>query len=134
MSKVMILGREPALWIAVVQAALGVLVGFGWQYLTAEQAALWISAINAALAVFMAVLVRPWPVPVFTNAATIVVTLLAAYGLDLSQPMVASLNFLLVTILTLIARGEVSPAPIAHLTGVLGDKVTTEPTSYRRAN
>lgn len=128
----LILGREPALWIAVLQSMLAIIVGFNWDGLNAEQAALWISATNAILGVFMAILTRPWSVPAFTTGITVIATLLAAYGLDLGQEMVGSINALLVAGLILIARGEISPAPYAHQTGVLGNKVTTEPNSYRR--
>lgn len=122
----LILGREPALWLAVVQAVLGILVGFQFDRLSAEQAALWLSATNAIIAVIMALATRPWAVTVFTNAFSILATLGAAYGLDLSQAMVASVNLALVAAVTLIARGEISPAPLAHQTGVLGNKVTTD--------
>lgn len=128
----LILGREPALWLAVVQAILAVLVGFQWDALTAEHAALWLSLTNALVAVVMAWLTRPIPVTVYTNAFAIAATLLAAYGFDLGQQWVASINLLIVAIATLIARGEISPAPYAHQTGVLGDKVTTEANTFRR--
>lgn len=122
----LILGREPALWLAVAQAVIGVVVGFGLDWLTAEQAALWMAFGNAVFGVMQAVLTRPWAVSAFTHTLAVVVTLGAAYGLDLSQAMVASVNLLLVSVLALIARGEISPAPYAFQTGVLGNKVTTD--------
>lgn len=122
-----IFGREPALWLAVIQAALGVLVGFQLDGLSAEQAAIWLSLTNALIAVVQALLTRPIAPTVFTNALAILATLGAAYGLDWGQELVASLNLLVVAVVTLIARGEISPAPDAHKTGVLGHKVTTGP-------
>jgi hypothetical protein len=116
----LILGREPALWLAVLQTFLAFLVGFQWDGLSAEQAALWLSATNAVIAVIMAVLTRPWSLSVFTNAFAILATLAAAYGLNMSQPMVASANALISAVVILIARGQISPTPEAAQTGVLG--------------
>lgn len=131
-SKMLILGREPALWLAVAQAVLGVVVGFGLDGLSAEQAALWMAFGNALFGVIQAILTRPWAVSVFTHAFAVLVTLGAAYGLDLSQPMVASINLVIVSVLALIARGEISPTPQAWQTGVMGNKVTTDPNQFRR--
>ncbi len=120
MNNRLIFGREPALWLAVVQAILAVLVGFGWDGLGAEQAALWLAATNAAMALGLAWLTRPIAPTVFTNMFSIAATLGAAYGLDIGQEMVASINLAIVAVATLIARGQISPAPEAEKTGVLG--------------
>ena len=122
-----ILGREPALWLAAIQAALALLVGFGFDWLSAEQAALWMVAVNAALGTVTAFLTRPVAPTIFTHVLAAVVGLVAAYGLDLNQELVAGLNGLIITIVMLISRAEISPALDAHKTGVLGNKVTTGP-------
>jgi len=122
-SKMLILGREPALWLAVAQAVLGVVVGFGLEGLSAEQAAIWMALGNAVFGVIQAVLTRPWAVSAFTHVLAVAVTLGAAYGLDFTQAMVASVNLLLVSVLALIARGEISPTPLAAQTGVLGERL-----------
>jgi len=132
MNNRLIFGREPALWMAALQALLGIIVGFHWDGLSAEQAALWLSAANAIVAVVMAWTTRPVAPTLFTNAFSIVATLTAAYGLDLGQELVGSINAAIVAVVILIARGEISPAPHAHQTGVLGDKVTTEASTFRR--
>lgn len=118
-------GREPALWLALLQSVLAIVVGFGVDGLSAEQAALWMTAFNALLGVVVALRTRPIGPTAFTHLVTVVVTLLAAYQLDLSQELVAGVNLLVLNILMLITRGEISPAEDAHKTGVLGDKVTT---------
>lgn len=128
----LILGREPALWLAVLQGFLAVVVGFQWDALNAEQAALWLAATNALIMVVMAWATRPIAPTIFTNAFSIIATLLAAYGLNLGQEMVGSINLAIMAVVVLIARGEISPTPYARQTGVLGDKVTTEPNTFRR--
>lgn len=119
------LGREPALWLAVLQSLLTIVVGFGMDGLSAEQAALWMMAFNAVLGVVVAIRTRPIAPTAFTHLVTVGATLLAAYQLDLSQELVAGVNLLVLNVLMLITRGEISPAEDAHKTGVLGDKVTT---------
>lgn len=126
-----IFGREPALWLAIVQAALGVVIGFGFSWLSAEQAALWMVVVNALLGVWTAFLTRPIAPTAFTHLLAVGATLLAAYGLDLSQGMVTSINGLIIAVVMLISRGEISPAEDAHKTGVLGDKVTTGPSTAK---
>lgn len=120
-----IFGREPALWLAALQAVLTVFVGFGLDGLNAEQASLWVALVNVGIGVVMAWSVRPISPVVFTTAFSTVATLGAAYGLDMSQEMVASINLAIVAVVTLLARGQVSPTPDAPQTGVLGSKVTT---------
>jgi len=118
-------GREPALILAVVQSVLTLVVGFQLDWLTAEQAALWMVVVNAIAGAITAWFTRPIAPTVFTHLFTVIATLLAAYGLDLSQEVLAGLNALAVSVLMLLSRGQVSPAGDAHQTGVLGHKVTT---------
>ena len=119
-----IFGREPALWLAVIQAVLNVFVGFQWEALSATQASLWMAAINAVLGAVTAWMVAPVTPVLLTTAFSAVATLLAAYKLHLSQEMVASINLVIVTVVTLITRGQISPVLDAPRTGVLGDRVT----------
>jgi hypothetical protein len=120
------LRREPALWLAAIQSVLTIIVGFSWSGLNATQAALWISLVNAVIAIAQAILTRPVAPTVFTNAFAVAATLLAAYGLHLSQEMVASINAAIISMVILVARAQISPAPDASRTGVLGNKVVTE--------
>jgi len=120
-------GREPALWLGLIQAFVTLLVGFQFDWLSPGQASIWMSVVNALVAVVLAIRVRPVMPAVYTSAITIVATLLAAYGLHLSQELVASVNGLAVAFLFFWTRGQVSPEEDAHKTGVLGNKVTTGP-------
>lgn len=122
-----ILGREPALWLAGIQAFIAFLVGFQFSWLSAGQAAVWMAVVNAIFGTITAIMTRPVAPTLFTHLLAVLATLLAAYGLHLSQELVAGLNGLIVAIVMLVVRGEISPAPEAHLTGVLGNKVTTGP-------
>jgi hypothetical protein len=116
------LRREPALWLATLQALLAALVGFKFDWLSAEQAALWVSLINVAIGAVMAWRTRPIAPSLYTTAFSVGVTLLAAYGLDVTQEMVGFINMAIVSVVTFLARGQISPEEDAHKTGVLGSK------------
>lgn len=103
--------REPALWIAVISAALGLVATFGLSWLSAGQAALIVAAINAVAAAVTAWRVRPIAPSVFTGAAGAVIALAGGYGLHLSQPTIGAVNTLVIAVLALLTRGQVSPVP-----------------------
>lgn len=111
-----IFGREPALVVAVIAAALSVVVSFGWPGLTAEQAGLWIVAVNAGLGVVTAILTRPIAPAAFTYFIGSAATLVAAYGFSVPQATLAAVNGLVVAVLVLLMRGQVSPqaSPVSN--------------------
>jgi len=121
-----IFGRDPALWLAAIQAVLSILVGFQWDSLSATQASLWMAAINAVLTVVTAWMIAPVSPVVYTGLFSALAALGAAYGLHLSQEMVGSVNVAVVAVLTLITRAQISPVLDASKTGVLGDRVTAK--------
>lgn len=104
-----IFGREPTLLVASLASALSVLVGFHFDWLTAEQAAMIVAAINAVLGVVNAVAVRPIAPAAFTYLVGAVAALAAAYGLNIGQEMVGSINALVLSVLMFLTRGQVTP-------------------------
>jgi hypothetical protein len=116
------LRREPALWLATLQAVLAAIVGFKFDWLSAEQAALWVSFMNVVLGAVMAWRTRPVAPSLFTTALSVAVTLMSAYGLHVSQEMVGAVNMLIFALVALLTRAQVSPEEDASRTGVLGNK------------
>lgn len=104
-----LLGREPTLWIAVLNAAVILLGTFQFHLLTGTQAALIVVAINAVFAALNAAAVRPVSPVAFTYAVGALVALAASYGLNLSIETVGALNASVIPLLALLARGQVSP-------------------------
>ena len=102
--------REPTLIIGVIAAALGLIVTFGFDWLTAEQAALIVAAINAALGVFNAIKVRPVAPAAFTYAVGAIAALAAGYGFNVGQETVGAVNGLVLAALMLLTRAQVTPA------------------------
>lgn len=103
--------REPALLLNVAAALLGLIVTFGVDWLSAEQAALIVAALNAGFGVLTAVLTRPIAPAAFTAFISALAALGAAYGLEYSQENVGALNVLVLAVLAFLTRVQVSPAP-----------------------
>ncbi len=102
--------REPTLYLGVTSAVLGLAVTFGLDWLTAQQAALIVAACNASLGVINAIRVRPVAPAAFTYAVGAGAALLAGYGLDVSQETVGAVNGLVLAVLMLLTRAQVTPA------------------------
>lgn len=101
-------GREPALIVGALSAALSLVVTLGVG-LTANQAGAWTAVITAVFAVITAVMTRPVAPAAFTGLVTVTATLLAAYHFDVSAGTVAAVNGTVLAVLTLLTRGQVSP-------------------------
>jgi small basic protein len=106
---VKLFGREPTLVLQAISALLGIFVALGIPGLSAYQAAAIIAALTAVIAAINAALVRPVAPAAFTGLVTAVATLVAAYGLDLTQQLVGAVQLTVVTVLALLIRGQVSP-------------------------
>lgn len=103
--------REPALLLNAAAALLGLVVTFGLDWLSAEQAALIVAALNALFGAATAALTRPIAPAAFTLLVSSLAALGAAYGLEYSQENVGALNVLVLAVLALLTRAQVSPAP-----------------------
>lgn len=100
-----IFGREPALLLGVISAALSLVVTLGVG-LTSVQAG---------------AMTRPIAPAAFTGVVTAVADLLAAFHFELSAETIGALNALVLAVLTFLARGQVSPAPPREPHPVLED-------------
>lgn len=107
-----IFGYEPTLILGVLSASLSLAVTLGVG-LSADQAGAWTAVISGVFAAITAALTRPIAPSAFTGLVAVVADLLAAYHYNVSAGTVAAVNTLVVAGLTLITRGQVSPAPTA---------------------
>ncbi len=101
--------REPSLIIAAIGTVLSLVAGFGLDFLTTDQAGLFTAALTAGLGIWNALKVRPVAPAAFTYFIGVVATLLATYGLDLSQEKVGLINAAVLATLAMLLRGNVSP-------------------------
>lgn len=106
-------GREPTLWLAVISSLIVLAGTFGLRWLDGAQAGLLVAAINAVAAAITAYAVRPVSPAIFTYAIGALVALAASYGLEVTNEQLATLNGVVVPVLALLTRGQVSPAETA---------------------
>lgn len=109
MSKWTIFGREPALVVGFIGAALSVLASLGLPGLVPDQVALIVAALSAATGAVTAALTRPVAPGAFTGLVGALAALAAGYGLDVPPETVGAVNGLVLAAAALITRGEVSP-------------------------
>ena len=113
-----IFGREPTLWLAALSSFIVIVGTFGLDLLNGQQAALLVVAINAVFAAINAYAVRPISPVAFTYAIGALVSLGALYGIVIPDATLAAVNGLVVPLLALLARGQVSPVttPVTETT------------------
>lgn len=104
-----IFGNEPAVIIAVISAALSLVVSLGVG-LSADVAADWVAVVSAVFAIVAAWHTRPIAPALFTGLVQVTAVLLAAYHFGVSAGTVGAFNVLVIAVLTLLTRGQVSPA------------------------
>jgi hypothetical protein len=103
-----IFGREPAIWLGVIAAALNLAVGFGLP-VTTVQTGLINAAVAGVLAVVAAVAVRPFPVPLLIGAVNAALALGIGFGAPISSGVVGMLDALIVAVAAVVLRSQVSP-------------------------
>lgn len=100
-----ILDREPAVVLGVVSAALSLVVTFNIG-LSPEQAGGFVAVISGVFAAISAWATKPITPSAFTD-------LLAAFHFEVPPQTVGALNALVLAVLVLLTRGQVSPAPVS---------------------
>jgi hypothetical protein len=102
-------GREPALWIAAVQAALMLAFTLGVPGIDGGLAAAVSLVLTAAAGAWTALATRPVAPAVFTGLIIAAVQLLSRFGLDLNEVQVSTLTGFVALVVTLVIRGQITP-------------------------
>lgn len=102
-------GREPALVIQTLAAILTLLVGFSVPGLNDGLVAGITALLTAGAAAWTAWHVRPIAPALFTGLITTGATLLAAFGVDLSQQQVSLVTVTATAVMALLMRAQVTP-------------------------
>jgi hypothetical protein len=116
-----ILGREPALWIALIGSVLTWVAGLGLDFLNTGQA---VAATVAITAVIIAATTRPVAPGLYVAAVGALAALFAEYGLHWSEAAVTGLGGIILAGFALFGvRPQVTPKndpqPIAPATGAV---------------
>lgn len=105
--------REPALIVGVLSGALSLLVALNFHGLSSDQAALIVAAVTAGGGVATALTTRPIAPAAFTALVAAVAALLAGFHFNVSPGTVAAVNGLVLAVLTLVTRHQVTPVSAA---------------------
>ena len=105
-----LLGREPVVVLNTLSAALGLVVTLGVTSLTAEQAGATVAVVSAILGGIAAAMTRPIAPQAFTAIVAAGATAVAAFGFEVSQETVGAVNTVVLAVLTLLTRVQVTPA------------------------
>ncbi|MFE9337778.1 hypothetical protein [Streptomyces sp. NPDC007063] len=104
-----VFGREPALVINSISAALSLLVTFQFGLTTAQAGAI-VAVVSAVFAAVAATVTRPIAPQAFTGLVAAVAALVAAFGFEVSAETIGAVNGLVLAGLALLTRGQVTPS------------------------
>lgn len=107
-----IYGREPVVVLNTLSAVLGLVVTLGVTGLTDVQAGAIVGGTTAVLGAVAAVKTRPIAPQMFTAVVTSGAVLVGTFGYDVSQATTGAINGVVLAALTLLTRGQVTPAPV----------------------
>jgi hypothetical protein len=107
MTQIKIFGREPALWLALIGAAVTWLVSLGLDWLNAGQAT---AIVTFVTAVVIALTTRPIGPPLFVGAVAAGAAMFAEYNLAVSEEFVTGLGAIILAGFALFGiRPQVTP-------------------------
>lgn len=104
-----IFGREPVALLNTLAAILGLIVSLGFTPLTAEMAGALVAFVTAVLGAVAAAMTRPIAPQAFTTVVAVGAVLVGTFGYEVSQGVIGSINGVVLAVLTLLTRAQVSP-------------------------
>ncbi|MFF3928293.1 hypothetical protein [Streptomyces hirsutus] len=104
-----IFGREPVVVTNTLAAVLGLIVSLGITPLTAAQAGAIVGGTTAILGAFAAAATRPIAPQAFTTVVAAGAVLVGTFGYEVSQETVGAINTVVLALLTLLTRVQVTP-------------------------
>lgn len=103
-------GREPAVWVGLIEGALALTVAAGLVNFTADQTALVMAAVVAVFGVVTAYLTSDTMLGVLVGLTKAVVALVVGFGLTLSPELTASIITFVVVAVGFFQRTQTTPA------------------------
>jgi hypothetical protein len=108
------LGGEPQLILGFVSAAVSLLVALNVGGLTDTVGALIVALITAVFGAVAAAMVRPVAPAAFTTVVTAAADLLLGLHYNVDPGVVAAINGLVLAVLVLVTRHQVTPVPLTR--------------------
>ena len=105
-------GRDPAVYLAALNALLALLVSFGAPWSAGVNQAIMVVA-TGVVTIISAAMVRPFDVPLTLGTIKTILVAVAAFGLHLSDVQVAAVLGVLSAIFAVVVRDRVTPKPAA---------------------
>ena len=99
-------GREPALVLQAIAAALTLLIGFGVPGLNDNLAGAIMAFLTAAAAVWTALHVRPVAPTIFSGLIAAATALVSTFWVDITQAQTALITSFVAVLVTLITRPQ----------------------------
>jgi len=109
--QVKIFGREPAVWLYVINAIVAFLATIPAVGLTEESAGWVMTIASGVVALLVALLTRPFVVSALTGALSTILTGMASFGLPMTEQQTGAFVIMVSAVLGLVLRSNVSPAP-----------------------
>lgn len=103
-----VFGREPAVWIGLIEAALAFALSVGLDW-SADQVALVMAAVVAVFGVYSAYVTRDTMLGVVVGLTKAVIALFIGFGLSVSPELTASLIGLVVVGVGFFQRTQTAP-------------------------
>src|SRR6478736_4134139 len=107
--KVAIFGREPAVWVGLIEGVLATLLAFGLG-ITQESYGPWVILVSAIAGVVTAYLTKDTMLGALTGLGKAFITWLAVYGLALSDQQTGAVIALVPLFVGIWQRTQTSPA------------------------
>jgi hypothetical protein len=111
-SKVTIFGREPSVWVGLIESGLAALTAFGigqWAGLTQETYGTWVVLIAALSGFLTAFLTKDTMLGVTLGLFKAVVAFIAIYGLSLTDQQTGAVIAFLPLLVSLYQRTQTAP-------------------------
>lgn len=112
-----IFGREPAVWVGFIEAALALLVALSILKWDAEQTALVVAVVATVFGIVTAYLTKDTMLGVLVGFTKATIALAVGFGLTLSPELTASILAFVTIAVGFFQRTQTSPAPMPSLAG-----------------
>jgi hypothetical protein len=104
-----IFGREPAVWVGFIEAAIALAMAAGWIDITADQTAQIMAVVVAVFGVLTAYLTHDTMLGVLVGLTKATLALIVGFGFTLSPELTASIIAFVVVVVGLFQRTQTTP-------------------------